>query len=571
MHVNFNRKYLNAEIGSFFKIVPTVVQQMGDVFPEIRKKEQYVEEILDEEERAFALSLDRGEAKFNKYARRRQSKGLKNLPGAYVWRLYHTYGFPADLTKLMAEECWKLQPPRPVLTPYTINLLFTNFNKEQGLNINDEEVSLAQEEAREARKGEKKGASDLVTLDVHDIAVLERMDDVPKTKETAKYKRGAIKSTIRALYHGKFLKSTSEVPEGEQFGVLLDKTNFYAESGGQEFDTGRLTVDSVVEVDVRNFQSYGGYVLHTGYIQYGSLSVGDEIAAEYDELRRQQIQMNHTGNHVLNFTLRQVLGGEVYQKGSLVAPEKLRFDFSHKASVTDEELKNIEDISNKFIKDNMEDPDPVRVVSIGMSVDKLVSDVAATDWLKYSIEFCGGTHVDRTGEIKELIVLEESGIAKGIRRIVAVTGQNTIEVRITSPRRPKQKEIQKAQVGDAIRLVETHLDQNKASTSFLAKLPASSSAKAISEAIKRVTKNKGNSVYFIRVDDVTDKVIHECFVAPEQASRGLVAIKWVAQVAGVVGGKAGGKGATGVGSGMDVSKMVEGVEVAVKYLEKLNI
>ena len=425
----YARKYLNAEIGSFFsKIVPAVIEQLGDIFLEIRKKEKDVKEILDEEEQAFSLTLDRGEAMFNKYAQSCRSNSSKDLPGAYVWRLYDTYGFPVDLTRLMAGE--------------------------QGLIIDDEEVSVAQEKAREASKGQNKGASDLVTLDVHDIAALEKMQDVPKTDQTAKYNKGVIKSTIKALYHGrKFLKSTSEVPEGAQFGVLLDKTNFYAESGGQEFDTGRLVVDDVVEVDVRNVQSYGGYVLHTGFIKYGSLSVGDELLVEYDELRRQQIRMNHTGTHVLNFALREVLGGEVNQKGSLVAPDKLRFDFSHKAGVTEEELKKIEEISNKYIADDKEVfasdvdlptarqiegvravfgetyPDPVRVVSIGMAVDKLVSDVAAKDWQNYSIEFCGGTHVDRTGEIKELLVLEESGIAKGIRRIVAITGQDAVAAR----------------------------------------------------------------------------------------------------------------------------------------------
>lgn len=564
----YGRKYLNAEIGSFFsKIVPTVVEQLGDIFPEIRKKEKEVKEILDEEEQAFSLTLDRGEAMFNKYAQGCRSKSLKDLPGAYVWRLYDTYGFPVDLTKLMAEE--------------------------QGLIINDEEVSAAQEKAREASKGQNKGASDLVTLDVHDIAALEKAQDVPKTDEAAKYNKGVIKSTIKALYHGrKFLKSTSEVPEGAQFGVLLDKTNFYAESGGQEFDTGRLVVDDVAEVDVRNVQSYGGYVLHTGFIKYGSLSVGDEVLAEYDELRRQSIRMNHTGTHVLNFALREVLGGEVDQKGSLVAPDKLRFDFSHKAGVTEEELKKVEEISNKYIADDKEVfasdvnlptarqiqgvravfgetyPDPVRVVSIGMAVDKLVSDVAAKDWRNYSIEFCGGTHVDRTGEIKELLVLEESGIAKGIRRIVAVTGQDAVAARrvandfeeerlVRLERMPfsrekeqliketqselakltistlakkafthrfekvakdtlkEQKGIQKVQVDAAIHLVKTHFEQNKASTSFVVKLPpANSSAKVVMEAIKHVSsKYKDKSVYIIGVDDIT-KVAHGCYVSP---------------------------------------------------------
>jgi alanyl-tRNA synthetase len=147
----YGRKYLNAEIGSFFsKIVPTVVEQMGDMFPEIWKKEQDVKEILDEEEQVFTLSLDHGEAMFNKYAQSCQSKGSKDLPGAYVWCLYDTYGFPVDLTRLMAEE--------------------------QGLNINDEEVSVTQEKACEASKGKNEGASDLVTLDVHNIAALERCD-----------------------------------------------------------------------------------------------------------------------------------------------------------------------------------------------------------------------------------------------------------------------------------------------------------------------------------------------------------------------------------------------------------
>ncbi|KAJ5576747.1 alanyl-tRNA synthetase [Penicillium sp. DV-2018c] len=214
--VRYARKYFGADIGSFFsKFVPTVVEQIGDIFPEVRKNEQFVKEILDEEEQAFAVTLDRGEAMFGKYAQKCHDSGSKDLPGAYVWRLYDTYGFPIDLTKLMAEE--------------------------QGLNINEDEVSAAQEKAREASKGEKKGASDLVLLDVHDIAALQKMDGVHKTDDLAKYTKGSIRSTVKALYYNKeFIKSTSEVPNGAQLGVLLDKTNFYAEAGGQIFDTGRL-------------------------------------------------------------------------------------------------------------------------------------------------------------------------------------------------------------------------------------------------------------------------------------------------------------------------------------------
>jgi alanyl-tRNA synthetase len=563
----YARKYLNAEIGSFFsKLVPTLVDQMGGMFPEITKKINDVKEILDEEEQAFALSLDRGETMFNKYALQAKAKNTTRLPGDQVWRLYDTYGFPVDLTKLMAEEA--------------------------GLEIDYTEVSVAQEKAREASKGEKKGAADLVKLDVHDIAALEKMDDVLKTNDDAKYKKGVITSTIKAIYHEKkFFKSTSEVPEGQQLGIVLDNTNFYAEQGGQEYDTGRLVVDGESEVSVQNVQSYGGYVLHTGYLKYGNLSVGNSVLSEYDELRRQPIRMNHTGTHVLNFALREVLGNEVDQKGSLVAPEKLRFDFSHKTALTDDELRKIEQISEKYIKDDhtvfSKDldlptareiqgvravfgetyPDPVRVVSIGASVENLVKDVKSSDWQKYSIEFCGGTHVDRTGEIKDLVVLEESGIAKGIRRIVAVTGQDAVDVRTKasifeeekldrlekltfSAEKEKfiketqtelnhlsistltkkafikrfekvakdtiadQKKAQKAETDKVLSVIKSYFEKNKDSKTLVAKIPANSSSKAVAEAIKHVsTKDKDKSVYLIAVDGASGKVTHGCAVA----------------------------------------------------------
>ena len=424
----YARKYFETEIGDFFsKIVPTLVEQMGDMFPEIKRKQNDIMEILDEEEKAFAKSLDRGEVIFEKYAQKAKAKGSNDLPGDDVWRLYDTYGFPVDLTKLMAEE--------------------------RGLNINDKEVDEAQEKAREASKGDKKAAGVVVKLDVHDLGALENMPEVPKTDDNAKYGRENINATIKAIYHNKqFLKSTKEVPQGERFGILLDKTNFYAEQGGQEADFGKLVIDGEADFTVDDVQVYAGYVLHTGYLGEGELSVGSQVIAEFDELRRNPIRNNHTGTHVLNYALREVLGNEVDQKGSLVAPEKLRFDFSHKAGLTDAELEKVEKISSDYIKQDTQVyakdvplatareinglravfgetyPDPVRVVSVGRSVEDLIADPKNEAWSKLSIEFCGGTHVLKTGEIKELVILEESGIAKGIRRVIAVTGQEAYDV-----------------------------------------------------------------------------------------------------------------------------------------------
>ncbi|KAI4789839.1 alanyl-tRNA synthetase, partial [Aureobasidium sp. EXF-8845] len=324
----YARKYLNTEIGDFFsKIVPTLVAQMGDMFPEIKKKEQDVKEILNEEELSFAKTLDRGEAMFEKYAQQCKDNNTKSLAGSDVWRLYDTYGFPVDLTQLMAEE--------------------------RGLTINEEEVNAAQAKAKEASKGEKKAGADLVKLDVHDLGKLDTMNEVTKTDDEPKFGRGNINATVKAIYFNKqFLSSTSEVPEGEQFGVILDKTNFYAEQGGQENDTGKILIDGEAELEVQNVQSYAGYVLHTGYMTYGAFKTGDSVICEYDELRRHPIRNNHTGTHILNFALRAVLGDDINQKGSLVAAEKLRFDFSHKTGLSDKELQEVETKSTSYIRQN---------------------------------------------------------------------------------------------------------------------------------------------------------------------------------------------------------------------------
>lgn len=570
----YARKYFETDIGDFFsKIVPSLVEQMGDMFPEIKKKQSDIIEILDEEEKSFAKSLDRGEQMFEKYAQKAKVKGSNDLPGDDVWRLYDTYGFPVDLTRLMAEE--------------------------RGLNINDKEVEEAQEKAREASKGDKKATAALVKLDVHDLGALDNMNDVPKTDDSAKFGRENITAVIKAIYHNKkFLKSTTEVPQGEQFGVLLDRTNFYAEQGGQEYDTGRLLVDGVAEIQVENVQVYAGYVLHTGYIKYGELEVGSEVIAEYDELRRHPIRNNHTGTHVLNYALREVLGNEVDQKGSLVAPEKLRFDFSHKSAIENAQLEKIEKISTEYIHQNTEVyakdvplatareirgvravfgetyPDPVRVVSVGVPVEDLLTDVKNEKWEKVSVEFCGGTHVKQTGEIKELIILEESGIAKGIRRIVAVTGQEAYDVqreaadfeqlldrleklkfspekeaeakklqvqlnqltisaivkakfrdrfaKISKSILDEQKSAAKAENKRVFDSITNYFQKNESASFVIQKVDWSSNvSKAISEAIKNVSGPKAvlkdKSVYLISASQEEGKVVHGCYVAEVSA------------------------------------------------------
>jgi alanyl-tRNA synthetase len=562
----YARKYFNAEIGNFFsKILPALVAQMGEQFPEIVKKQQDVAEILDEEEEAFARTLDRGEKMFEKYAAQAQKSGTNKLTGDEVWRLYDTYGFPDDLTKIMCDE--------------------------RGLAYDDAEIEAAKLKAREASKAQKEGAHTFPKLDVHQIADLNK-SGVTVTNDEPKFFKGDTTGKVRLIYDGKnFIKSSKDLPLGHPFGLMLDRTNFYAEQGGQVADTGKIVIDGVAEFKVVDVQSYGGHVVHNGYLVYGDMSEGDEVVCEYDELRRQPIRNNHTGTHILNHSLREVLGDDVNQKGSLVDHEKLRFDFSHKQQVTLPEVKKIEDFSNSYIKQNCKIyakdvpleiaqgiegvravfgetyPNPVRVVSVGVDVETLLAEPRNPEWRKVSVEFCGGTHVDQTGLIKDLVIVEESGIAKGIRRMTAYTGDAAHEVQRLAesfsqrikvledmPHGPEkeqdvkvtqvdlnnltvsvlikeelrtrfakvhkdvldeQKKRTKAESKTALDTVLEHFEHpdNKEKSYFIAQLPISANGKAVGDVLNHFkAKDKKKTVYVFGGSKAEGAVVHGVYV-----------------------------------------------------------
>lgn len=623
--VRYARKYLNAEIGSFFaKILPALVEQVGDQFPDLVKKQNDIIEILNEEEEAFSRTLDRGEAQFEKYAAQATKDGVKKLEGDVVWRLYDTFGFPVDLTKLMAEE--------------------------RGLEIDEAEVEAAKEKAREASKAVKDSVQTFTKLNVHQIADLEQKHSFPRTEDEAKYSKGDTKSKIQTIFDGQdFVSSTKDIPAKTAIGVLLDKTNFYAEAGGQVADTGRIVIDGVTEFKVMDVQNFGGYILHNGYIEYGSLSAGDEIICEFDELRRSPIRNNHSGTHILNHALREVLGEDVNQKGSLVDNEKLRFDFSHKTGVKIDELKKIEEIANDHIKKNHKVyykdveldaareieglravfgetyPNPVRVVSIGKDVDAMLADPKNAEWRQYSIEFCGGTHVEATGLIKDLVIIEESGIAKGIRRIIAYTGEaahkvqreanefsktlDEVDAMTFSPEKElrvkavsqalsqlvisaltkdefnqrftkistsvvnEQKKRQKAESKTALDAVLKYFEEHKEAKWFVGRLPISANAKALGDVMKHFqSKDKEKSVYVVGGSKEEGGVAHAVYVGTHLSSQGVTAEQWAATVSDIVGGRSGGKEPVRQGQGTKPESIDEGVEKATQWLqEKLKL
>ena len=274
-------------------------------------------------------------------------------------------------------------------------------------------------------------------------------DDSPKysyesvdNNMDSKYKFDSCSSKVVAMRFNK--QFVEEASSGQEVGILLDRTCFYAEQGGQIYDEGFM-VNGDNEVKVTNVQVRGGYVMHIGTVE-GTIKVGDSVQSSIDEDRRKNVMNNHSGTHVLNFALRQVLTGDADQRGSLVAPERLRFDFTNKSAMSVGDVKKVEDIANQMINKNQEIyakeaplalaktiqglravfdetyPDPVRVVSVGIPVQTLEEDPNNPEGNKTSVEFCGGTHLRRAGHMEHMVIASEEAIAKGIRRIVALTG-----------------------------------------------------------------------------------------------------------------------------------------------------
>ncbi|KAF5399050.1 Alanyl tRNA synthetase cytoplasmic [Paragonimus heterotremus] len=429
--VRYAIEVLGAKPGFFATLVDVVVESLRDAFPEVAHDPETVKELINEEEQQFLLTLKRGQRLLKRAIEdlRATPGGSSVLPGSVAWRLYDTYGFPLDLTQLMAEEQ---------------NLKVDLIGYEQA------------KELAQTRSQTGPGAEGIVVdLDVHAIAEL-RQKGVPATDDSAKYNYSADKegnysfpeldATILSIRQEQGFTNKVDLP-GLLCAVILDKTVFYAEAGGQLYDHGFITKadDESCELGVVDVQCRGGYVLHIGHLE-GHLAVGDKVRLSIDQVRRAGLMRNHTGTHVLNFALRQVLTDDADQKGSLVAPDRLRFDFTAKRGMTRDELRRTEEACRAMLESQVPVyaadvplptakaiqglravfgevyPDPVRVVSVGIPVNKLVEDPTGPAGASTSVEFCGGTHVHSVKHIGVLVIVGEEAIAKGVRRIVALTG-----------------------------------------------------------------------------------------------------------------------------------------------------
>ncbi|MEM9166255.1 MAG: alanine--tRNA ligase [Planctomycetota bacterium] len=706
--VRFGRQMLNAETGFLTDLVPIVGKTLGEGFPELRANTAKVAEIIAEEEASFGKTLDKGLRVFYSLAAdafvrttavwlREQDKFLAvsgwgipderldeelneapgmpkpvnaeassdiqifeksvdgkmldefrvdqmnkehisrwtrngvQIRGDHAFMLYDTYGFPLDLTQMMAAE--------------------------RGLTVDVAGFEAAMEQQRErSRAGSKFGSGESrLRLEPDALAKLAHMSIAP-TDDGPKYEPRDTRGRVRAIWNGRnFDEHVDAGSSGlKQFGVVLDRTGFYAEAGGQVADVGRLLVlgehrrdagsHRQSEFKVEDVQRFGDYVLHIGRLVKGTIRVGEEVECRLDRNRRARIQANHTATHLVNLGLKTHLGDGVDQKGSLVDDTKLRFDFSYGKPVEPGVLAAIETdvraaiaadlplsakVAPLYVAKSINGlravfgetyPDPVRVVAIGAEVDAMLDAPEDERWASLSSEFCGGTHLTRAGEAEAFALVQETGVAKGIRRVEAVTGDAAREAikagAAIRSRIDAAAALPDDRVATAVGELSAAIDQGRLSVSdaaslrealgslqgrakaaakaaavaarqraveeakqlaasasadlrevIVASLPAGEDRQALQAALQ-VIADKCPAAAVLLASASDERVALIAQVPDAMIKRGLKAGDWIRAAAEACGGKGGGKPNQAQGGGTEPAKLRGALETAERFAAK---
>ena len=377
----------------FYKLVPVLRELMGDAYPDLIAHQDKICKVLKQEEIQFSKTLDKGMAIFQNYL-----AGTTNsvIPGDLIFKLYDTYGFPVDLTNDIARE--------------------------NGLEIDMEGYNRCMQEQIARGRSASQFSVDY-----------SEQVNLPGKTEFIGYDHSDTNATVLGIYAEN--NAVDEIKEGDQVGIILDKTVFYAESGGQVGDTGIIETETSL-FNVVDCKKVGTHFMHFGHLKHGAISRGDRVKVEIDTERRQSITCNHSATHLLHEALRLVLGDHVEQRGSMVDGDRFRFDFSHDNSVSAEEIRKVENIVNMEIMRNK------KVVTTSMSMEEAQKKGARAlfgekygDVVRvvnigedFSVELCGGTHVNRSGEIGLVKVALETSVASGIRRIESCSGAKATEL-----------------------------------------------------------------------------------------------------------------------------------------------
>ena len=459
----------------FYKIVAGLVKVMGEAYPELKAKQSSVEKALRDEEQQFARTLENGMAILEKAI---ANLNGDTLAGETVFKLYDTYGFPVDLTADVARE--------------------------SGITLDMEGFEAAMQVQRaQARAAGNFSAVDKLELDGVEVTDFRGYEALEASGDVAAiYVNGKPQDSLKA---------------GEAATLVLTSSPFYGESGGQVGDSGTLFAEGV-EFRVDDTQKQNDVLLHIGELVIGSLKVGDALAGQVEASARKAITLNHSATHLMHAALRNTLGEHVTQKGSLVDATRLRFDFSHSAPVTADELAKIEAAVNAEILANTQVAKEVMALeaaqqrgAMALFGEKYGDEVRVVSMGgKFSVEFCGGTHVERTGDIGLFKILSESGISAGVRRIEAVTGQGALALVAREEQTLKQLcELVKANQDDLLDRVKQMNTTNKALEKELDQLKAKMASSAGSDLAASAKEVGGIKLLACAVDDFDPKALRE--------------------------------------------------------------
>ena len=549
-------KLLGVDRPFLYEVCATVIGENEGAYPDLREKEAYITRVIRMEEESFAKTIDGGMRIFTEMLEGHKAKGEKTFSGADAFKLYDTYGFPIDLTAEMVEEA--------------------------GMTVDRDGFDQLMEEQRVRARKAREALGDL------GWAGIEFGSDVPAT-EFVGYENDRISDAkvVAIVAAGELV---DEIVSGVEAAVVLDKSPFYAEMGGQVADHGQILADKT-GFEVSDVQkNKGGKFLHSGRMTEGTLKVGDTVCAQIDPERRKAIRRAHSATHLLDAALKKVLGDHVHQAGSLVEPDRIRFDFTHFEAITPEQLSEIDRLVNDAILEGLPVVTEIlpieeakRKGAVAMFGEKYGDMVRVVEMGGFSMEFCGGTHLDNTAKAGPFRIKSEGSVAAGVRRIEATVGRLTLE----TVNRNQQMLFHAAQMlkttpGELENRIEQQLAEAKELRQALDKFKAEASLGEARNFLMSAKDVKGLKVLTAQRDGLDANALRKMgdflrdkepgvvgvlatvsegkitFLAvcgKDAVARGVKAGDIIKAIAPVCGGKGGGKPDSAMGGGTDVLKL----------------
>ena len=548
-------KLLGVNDPFLYQVVDTVIHENEGQYPDLREKQTYITKVIRTEEENFGRTIDGGMKIFSDLLAEHKQKPEKIFSGADAFRLYDTFGFPIDLTMEMAAD--------------------------EGLSVDENAFQKLMKEQKERAREARKALGDL------GWAGVEFGKDVPAT-EFVGYDHSECDARIVAIVADEELRE--EVAAGAEAVVVLDQSPFYAEMGGQVADHGTITADGVVFTVTDVQKNKGGKFMHYGHLAQGVLHVGDTVHAAIDTERRKAIQRAHSTTHLLDAALKKVLGDHVHQAGSLVEPDRLRFDFTHFEAISPEELRQVEELVNDAILEGYPVVTEVLPIeeakkkgAVAMFGEKYGESVRVVEMSDFSVEFCGGTHVDNTAKAGPFRIKSESSVASGVRRIEATCGKLSLKAMESSQgvlsraaqflkTAPSGLLERMEQQANEMKQLRQALEKFKAEASLGEARQFLASAKTVKDLHVLATTRSGVDTAelrtmgdFLRDKDPKavaviasingEKITFLAVCGKEAVARGIKAGDLVRHVSAICGGKGGGKPDSAMGGGSDPLKV----------------